>query len=76
MLSWRFRIARKMGATIWLVAEDICQVRSRLVVTFIGKFDASLTLSVVLTFALVMVPGFLEGLGVGVAKVFFRIGSQ
>ena len=31
-------IARKMGATIWLVPEDICQVRSRLVVTFIGKF--------------------------------------
>ncbi len=32
-------IARKMGATIWLVPEDICQVRSRLVVTFIGKRD-------------------------------------
>ena len=31
-------IARKMGATIWLVPEDICQVRSRLVVTFIGRF--------------------------------------
>lgn len=31
-------IARKMGATIWLVPEDICQVRSRLVVTFIGGF--------------------------------------
>jgi plastin-1 len=30
-------IARKMGATIWLVPEDICQVRGRLVVTFIGK---------------------------------------
>ena len=30
-------IARKIGATIWLVPEDICQVRSRLVVTFIGK---------------------------------------
>lgn len=30
-------IARKMGATIWLVPEDICQVRSRLVVTFIGQ---------------------------------------
>ncbi|POS83910.1 putative actin-bundling protein Sac6, partial [Erysiphe pulchra] len=28
-------IARKMGATIWLVPEDICQVRSRLVTTFI-----------------------------------------
>lgn len=31
-------IARKMGATIWLVPEDICQVRSRLIVTFIGEF--------------------------------------
>lgn len=31
-------IARKMGATIWLVPEDICQVRSRLVTTFIGMF--------------------------------------
>ena len=30
-------IARKMGATIWLVPEDICQVRSRLVTTFIGS---------------------------------------
>ncbi|EPQ63225.1 Bgt-1379 [Blumeria graminis f. sp. tritici] len=30
-------IARKMGATIWLVPEDICQVRSRLVTTFIGQ---------------------------------------
>lgn len=30
-------IARKMGATIWLVPEDISQVRSRLVTTFIGK---------------------------------------
>lgn len=30
-------IARKMGATIWLVPEDICQVRPRLVTTFIGK---------------------------------------
>lgn len=29
-------IARKLGATIWLVPEDICQVRSRLVTTFIG----------------------------------------
>lgn len=34
-------IARKMGATIWLVPEDICQVRSRLVTTFIGKFITS-----------------------------------
>jgi plastin-1 len=33
-------IARKMGATIWLVPEDICQVRSRLVVTFIGKISS------------------------------------
>ena len=32
-------IARKMGATIWVVAEDICQVRSRLVVTFIGESE-------------------------------------
>lgn len=30
-------IARKMGATIWLVPEDICQVRARLVTTFIGS---------------------------------------
>ncbi len=34
-------IARKMGATIWLVPEDICQVRSRLVVTFIGESSLS-----------------------------------
>ena len=34
-------IARKMGATIWLVPEDICQVRSRLVVTFIGELSSS-----------------------------------
>ncbi|KAM0158535.1 hypothetical protein ACHAQE_005445 [Botrytis cinerea] len=34
-------IARKMGATIWLVPEDICQVRSRLVVTFIGSLMAT-----------------------------------
>ena len=34
-------IARKLGATIWLVPEDICQVRSRLVTTFIGKFTPS-----------------------------------
>lgn len=34
-------IARKMGATIWLVPEDICQVRSRLVTTFIGKQEWS-----------------------------------
>jgi plastin-1 len=30
-------IARKLGATIWLVPEDICQVRSRLITTFIGE---------------------------------------
>jgi len=30
-------IARKMGATIWLVPEDICAVQSRLIVTFIGS---------------------------------------
>lgn len=30
-------IARKMGATIWLVPEDIATVRSRLIVTFIGS---------------------------------------
>ena len=35
-------IARKMGATIWLVPEDICQVRARLVTTFIGKFRSPL----------------------------------
>lgn len=34
-------IARKLGATIWLVPEDICQIRSRLVVTFIGKKNPS-----------------------------------
>jgi plastin-1 len=34
-------IARKMGATIWLVPEDICQVRSRLVVTFVGSLMAT-----------------------------------
>ncbi|KAA6406609.1 MAG: fimbrin [Lasallia pustulata] len=34
-------IARKMGATIWLVPEDIFQVRSRLVVTFIGSLMAT-----------------------------------
>ncbi|KAI9739045.1 MAG: Fimbrin, actin-bundling protein [Cirrosporium novae-zelandiae] len=34
-------IARKMGATIWLVPEDICQVRSRLVLTFIGSLMAT-----------------------------------
>lgn len=38
-------IARKMGATIWLVPEDICQVRSRLVVTFIGELLLSFSSS-------------------------------
>lgn len=33
-------IARKLGATIWLVPEDICSVRSRLVTTFIGSLMA------------------------------------
>ena len=37
-------IARKLGATIWLVPEDICQVRSRLITTFIGMFFFSLSL--------------------------------
>lgn len=30
-------IARKMGATIWLVPDDIVAVRSRLITTFIGS---------------------------------------
>lgn len=30
-------IARKMGATIWLVPEDIVAIRSRLITTFIGS---------------------------------------
>ncbi|KAI0009889.1 calponin homology domain-containing protein [Xylariaceae sp. FL0662B] len=34
-------IARKLGATIWLVPEDICQVRPRLVTTFIGSLMAT-----------------------------------
>ncbi|TGZ76162.1 hypothetical protein EX30DRAFT_345135 [Ascodesmis nigricans] len=34
-------IARKMGATIWLVPEDIVAVRSRLVVTFLGSLMAT-----------------------------------
>ncbi|KAL9047115.1 MAG: hypothetical protein Q9214_000230 [Letrouitia sp. 1 TL-2023] len=38
-------IARKMGATIWLVPEDISQVRSRLVVTFIDR-QAQLVISI------------------------------
>ena len=44
-------IARKLGATIWLVPEDICQVSSRLVTTFIGEFLLStLWQSLLLTF--------------------------
>lgn len=34
-------IARKMGATIWLVPEDIVAVRSRLIVTFLGSLMAT-----------------------------------
>jgi len=34
-------IARKMGATIWLVPEDIITVRSRLIVTFLGSLMAT-----------------------------------
>ncbi|KAI9808701.1 MAG: Fimbrin, actin-bundling protein [Sarcosagium campestre] len=34
-------IARKMGATIWLVPEDLCQVRSRLIVSYIGSLMAT-----------------------------------
>jgi len=30
-------IARKMGATIWLVPEDIVAIQSRLITTFIGS---------------------------------------
>jgi len=30
-------IARKMGATIWLVPEDVVAVRSRLVLSFVGS---------------------------------------
>ncbi|KAF2835615.1 actin-bundling protein Sac6 [Patellaria atrata CBS 101060] len=34
-------IARKMGATIWLVPEDITALRSRLITTFIGSLMAT-----------------------------------
>lgn len=34
-------IARKMGATIWVVQEDLVQVRPRLVTTFIGSLMAT-----------------------------------
>ncbi|PTU18661.1 hypothetical protein P175DRAFT_0518110 [Aspergillus ochraceoroseus IBT 24754] len=43
-------IARKLGATIWLVPEDICQVRSRLVTTFIGKLRFVLARSLMATY--------------------------
>ncbi|KAF3921979.1 Fimbrin [Dactylellina cionopaga] len=33
-------IARKMGATIWLLPEDIVAVRSRLITTFVGSLMA------------------------------------
>ncbi|RPB26435.1 hypothetical protein L211DRAFT_781178, partial [Terfezia boudieri ATCC MYA-4762] len=34
-------IARKIGAAIWLIPEDICPVRSRLIVTFVGSLMAT-----------------------------------
>lgn len=34
-------IARKMGATIWLVPEDITSLRTRLIVTFMGSLMAT-----------------------------------
>jgi len=34
-------IARKLGATIWLVPEDITGLRTRLIVTFIGSLMAT-----------------------------------
>ena len=34
-------IARKLGATIWLVPEDITALRSRLMVTFVGSLMAT-----------------------------------
>ena len=34
-------IARKMGATIWLVPEDITGMRARLIVTFVGSLMAT-----------------------------------
>ena len=33
-------IARKLGALIWIVPEDICEVRSRLILTFIASLMA------------------------------------
>jgi plastin-1 len=43
-------IARKLGATIWLVPEDICQVRSKLVLTFIGTRYPCLFLLIDITY--------------------------
>ncbi|KAF8429347.1 hypothetical protein BGX38DRAFT_1105349, partial [Terfezia claveryi] len=34
-------IARKIGAAIWLIPEDICPVRSRLIVIFVGSLMAT-----------------------------------
>ncbi|KAI9842580.1 MAG: Fimbrin, actin-bundling protein [Thelocarpon superellum] len=34
-------IARKLGATIWVLPDDVVQVRSRLLVTFIGSLMAT-----------------------------------
>ncbi|KAK3070633.1 fimbrin [Teratosphaeriaceae sp. CCFEE 6253] len=34
-------IARKLGATIWLVPEDVTGLRSRLIVTFVGSLMAA-----------------------------------
>jgi plastin-1 len=34
-------IARKMGATIFLVPEDITSLRTRLIVTFVGSLMAT-----------------------------------
>ena len=33
-------IARKLGALIWLVPEDINEVRSRLILSFVGSLMA------------------------------------
>lgn len=33
-------IARKLGALIWIVPEDICEVRARLILTFVGSLMA------------------------------------
>ena len=60
-------IARKLGATIWLVPEDICQVRSRLVVTFIGEF-VPIFLFFVLSTRFRFNFSFLLGMGRGIAN--------